>query len=135
VGGHKDAETVKLALPSKNVCALLIPQRTTKYVQPRGVVFFRQYKIYVQRIENHVRVRLHDSGITLHDRSFIMKMHSVVYDQLGARAYTSMLLYAWRKPAYAIHKTCDKFVNTIAVLSFTFRLETCLDGCTTFSFI
>jgi hypothetical protein len=32
-------------------------------------------------------------------------MHLVVYDQLGASAYTSMLLYAWKKPGYAIHRT------------------------------
>jgi hypothetical protein len=46
-----------------------------------------------------------------------------------------MLLYARKKPDYAIHRTCDAFVNTTAV-SFNFGLETCLsDGCTTFSSI
>jgi hypothetical protein len=31
--GHKDPETMKLALPSKSVDVLLIPERTAKYVQ------------------------------------------------------------------------------------------------------
>jgi hypothetical protein len=89
----------------------------------------------VYKTEDHVRVCLHDSVIKLHERSFIMKMHSVVYSQSGAPAYTSMLLYAWKKPGYAIHKTFDVFVNTTAV-SFNFGLETCLtEGCITFAFI
>jgi hypothetical protein len=62
-------------------------------------------------------------------------MHSVVCKQLGAPAYTKMLLYAGNKSGYAIRRTCDAFVNTIAV-SFNFGLETCLvDGRTTFAFI
>jgi hypothetical protein len=132
--GQKDSETMKLVLPSKHVDVLLIPDRTTK-CQPLDVFFFRQYNIYVRRIEDHLRACLHDSRIKLHDRSFTVKMHPVVCDQLGASAYTNMLLYAWKKPGYAIHRTCDDLVNTIA-LSFNFGLETCLiDGCVTFALI
>jgi hypothetical protein len=87
-------------------------QRTTKYVQPLDVFFFRQYKIYLGRTEDHVRVCLHDSGIKLHDRCFTIKMHSDFYDQLEASAYTNMLPYVWKKPGYAIHKTYDAFLNT-----------------------
>jgi hypothetical protein len=109
---------------------LLIPERTTCLV-----FFFRQYKIYVRLIEDHVRVCLHDAGIKLHERSFTMQMHSVVYYQLGASAYTNKFLYVWKKCGYTIHRTCDTFVNTIAV-SFNFGLETCLiDGCATFAFV
>jgi hypothetical protein len=126
---------MKCALPSKNVNVLFIPERVIKYVQPPNVFFFRQYQIYVRRTEDHVRVCLHDSGMKLHDHSFVMKMHSVVCYQLGAPAYTYMLLHAWKKPGYAIHKTCDVFVNTIAV-SFNFGLETCLiDGYVISAFI
>jgi hypothetical protein len=86
-------------------------------------------------IEEHIRVCLHDSGIKFHDRSFTVKMHLMIYDQLGASAYTNMLLYAWKKHCYTIQKTCDAFVNTTAV-SFNFGLETCLIvRCDTFAFI
>jgi hypothetical protein len=42
-----------------------------------------------------------------------MKMHTVVYDQLGASAYTKMLLCASKKPGFAIRKTFDAFVITL----------------------
>jgi hypothetical protein len=132
---HKDSETTKLALPSKYVNVLLISERTAKHFQPLDVFYFRHYKIYVRRTEDHARVCLHDSGIKLHDHSFTMKIHSVVYDQLGAPAYTNMLHYAWKKLGYAIHRSYDALINTIAV-SFNFGMETCLiHECTTFVFI
>jgi hypothetical protein len=103
-------------------------------VQPLDF-YFRQYKIYVRRTDDHTTVCLHDTGIKLQDHSFTLKMHLMVYDQLGASAYANIILYAWKKPHYVIRKTCDTSVNMTAVL-FTFGLETCFtDGCTTFSFI
>jgi hypothetical protein len=115
---------MKLALPSKNVDVLLIPERTTKYFQPLDILLFWLYKIYIRQIEGHVRMYVHDSGIKFHDHSFIMKSHSVVCGQLGTPAYTNMLLYAWKKPGYTIHKTFDALLNTITV-SFNVGLETC----------
>jgi hypothetical protein len=112
---------MKLALPSKDVDAVLIPKRTIEYVH---IIFFWKYKIHIRWIEGTVRVCLLDSGIKFHDCSFIMKMHSVVYNQLGAPAYTNLLLYAWKKPSFVTHKTFVAFVNTITVL-FNFRLKTC----------
>jgi hypothetical protein len=61
-----------------------------------------------------------------------MKMHAVVYDQLGASAYTIIILCAWKKSLSTEH---DAFLNTIAV-SFSFRLQTyIINGCTAFAFI
>jgi hypothetical protein len=44
--GYKDPDTMKLALPSKNVDVLLTPERTTKCIKPLDVFFFRQYKTF-----------------------------------------------------------------------------------------
>jgi hypothetical protein len=87
---YKDLETMKFSLPSKRVDVLLISERTTNCIQPLDLFFFRKYTIYVRRIEGHVRVCLHDSGIKLHNHSIIMKMHSVVHNQLGAPSYASL---------------------------------------------
>jgi hypothetical protein len=115
---------MKLALPSKYVDVLLIPERTIQYVRPLDIILFWNYKILIRWIEGNVRVSLLDSGIKFHDCSFIMKMHSVVYNQFGAPAYTNLLLYAWKKPSFVTHKTFVAFVITNTVL-FNFRLETC----------
>jgi hypothetical protein len=41
-----EAVTIKLALPSKNVDVLLIPEKTTKYIHHLHIFIFQQYKIY-----------------------------------------------------------------------------------------
>lgn len=51
-----------------------------------------------------------------HDRNFIVKMHSVVYYQLGESATTCFFLL-WKRPGYATHKIPD-------AVSFSFGFET-----------
>jgi N-acetylglucosamine-6-phosphate deacetylase len=43
-GCHKDPNTIDFALPNKYVDVLLITDRTTEYVQPSDVFFFREEK-------------------------------------------------------------------------------------------
>jgi hypothetical protein len=98
---------MKIALSSKYVDVLLIPERTRKYAQLLDVFSFRQCTMYARRIEHHVSVFLHDSGIKLHGRSLILKMHSVVCSRLGTPAYTRILLYAWKKPGSRNRHVCE----------------------------
>ena len=45
----------------------------------------------------------------LHGRFFIMKLHSVIYNQLSAKAYRTMLYYAWQNAGYYIGEPVDNF--------------------------
>ena len=51
----------------------------------------------------------------LHDRLFIMKLHSVIYNQLHAEAYRPMLRYARKNAGYDIGKPVDNFTGVIDV--------------------
>ena len=53
----------------------------------------------------------------LHDRFFIMKLHSVIYNQLSPEAYTTMLRYAWQNAGYDIGEPVDIFTCVIDVAS------------------
>ena len=57
------------------------------------VYLFRQY-LYAKRITDFIKLRSSNMQPKLHDRFFIMKMHSVTYNQLSAEAYRPMLHYA-----------------------------------------
>ena len=51
----------------------------------------------------------------LHDRFFIMKLHSVIYNQLSADAYRPMLRYTWQNAGYDIGEPVDNFTGVIGV--------------------
>ena len=94
--GHKDAQVLLEAFGGKDVDLKVIPPKTTKYAQPLDMYFFRQYKIYAKRITDFIKLRSSNMQPKLHDRFFIMKLHSVIYNQLSAEAYRPMLPYRWR---------------------------------------
>ena len=71
----------------------IIPPKTTKYAQPLDVFFFRLYKIYAKRITDFIKLRSSNMQPKLHDNFFIMKLHSVIQNQLSAEAYRPMLRY------------------------------------------
>ena len=51
----------------------------------------------------------------LHDRFFIMKLHSVIYIQLSAEAYRPILRYSWQNAGYDIGEPVDNFTGVIVV--------------------
>ena len=51
----------------------------------------------------------------LHDRFLIMKLLSVIYNQLSAEPYGPILRYAWQNAAYDIGEPVDNFTNVIGV--------------------
>jgi len=53
--------------------------------------------------------------MNLHDRYFIIKMRSVIYNQLSAPIYKPMLKYAWQKARYNIGSVILSFDNVISV--------------------
>ena len=94
--GHKDEHVLLEAFGGKYVDLKIIPpNKTTKYAQPLDMYFFRQYKTYAKIITDFIKLRSSNMQPKFHDRFFIMKLHSVIYNQLSAEAYRPMLRYAW----------------------------------------
>jgi hypothetical protein len=52
----------------------------------------------------------------LHDRVFIIKLHSVVYHQFCSPALQDMLVYAWRKSGYVTKELNSGFRNVLQTL-------------------
>ena len=100
--GHKDENVLLEAFGGKDVDLKIIPPKTTKYAQSLDVYFFRQYKIYAKRITDFIKLRTSNMKPKLHDRFFLMKLHSVIYNQLSAEAHRPMLRYAWQSADYGI---------------------------------
>ena len=82
--GQKDQELFNRKLTEPNNLEIkFIPPRTTKYAQPLDVYFFRQYKLAVRCMQDAIRsTGKAEAEEKLRSRIFIMKMHSVVYNQL-----------------------------------------------------
>ena len=71
----------------------------------------------------------------LHDRFFIMKLQSVIYNQLSAEVYRTMLRYAWQNAGYCIDEPVDNFKGVIDV-AFNIDIIKCtVMTCDHFAFI
>lgn len=92
-GGHS-SESLAEELYDRGIFVLRIPPRTTARLQPLDVQVFRQYKIFVKRVKEAASYEGMDRELS--DRYGIMRMHSVIWNQLQAPVYRDMLLYAWR---------------------------------------
>lgn len=92
-GGHSSDQHAEDLL-ARGIFELRIPKHTTARLQPLDVQVFRQYKIFVKRITEAAS----HLGIVQQviDRYGIIRMHSVIWDQLHAPVYRDMLLWAWR---------------------------------------
>ena len=111
--GHEDEQLLLEAFGGKDVDLKIIPPETTKYAQALDVYFFRQYKIYAKRITDFIKLRSSNMQPKLHDIFFIMKLHSVIYNQLSAEAYRPMLRYAWQNAGYDIAEPVDNFTGSL----------------------
>ena len=87
--GHKDKLVLLGAFRGKDVDVDLKinPPKTPKYAQPLNVYSFKQYKLYSKRITDFIKLRSSNMQPKFHDRFFVMKLHSVIYNQLSAEAY------------------------------------------------
>ena len=95
----------------------------------------RQYKIYDKRITDFIK--LHSSNIQpkLHDRFFIMKLHSVIYNQLCSEAYPSMLRCACQNADYDIGEPVDNFIRVFDVAFNIDIIECAFMTCDHFAFL
>jgi len=100
---------------------LQIPPKTTYKIQPLDVYFFRQYKIFTGLISG--RIVLDQINLDLKNRNNLLRMHSLVYNQLQSQDFTPMLKYAWYVSGYT-EVRAGKFLNLKEIL-FDFENEDC----------
>ncbi|CAF3032526.1 unnamed protein product [Rotaria sp. Silwood2] len=77
----------------KCVERIQIPQHTTADIQPLDKYYNRQMKNFIKRLYNHVS--LDEIPINLYERNNIIKLVSLVHNQLSAPVFNKMIRYAW----------------------------------------
>ncbi|CAF4634473.1 unnamed protein product [Rotaria sp. Silwood2] len=82
----------------KGLKHLEIPFKTTSKVQPLDVFFYRQWKVIPRRL--HDRILLDGMDIDATERNNILKLQSLVHNQISSSIFTSMIKYAWFKAGY-----------------------------------
>lgn len=133
--GQKDESIFTSVCPNSILDIKYIPPKTTKYIQPLDVYFFRQYKILIRRITDYVRTIADDPETKLRDRNVIIQINAQVHNQLSAPIYEPMLKYAWQKSGYSIAPPVEKFSNVLQV-SFSHENGPCqIENCQEISFI
>ena len=70
-----------------------------------------------------------------HDRFLIMKLHSVIYNQLSTEAYRPMLCYTWQNAGYDIGEPVDNFTDVIDAAFRIDIIECAVMTCDHFAFL
>ncbi len=131
-GGQKDLKLYeKKACHDKEVIRLEIPKRTTNELQPMDCFYNRQVKNFIKKIYN--RVALDKIQIHLYERNNIIKLVSLMHDQLSASVFEPMVKYSWFS-AGLLKQNPSPFstVNEICFPSMTSHeeceLQKCVEG-------
>lgn len=80
-------------IPSKSIRRIMIPKNKTCDIQPLDRYFNRQMKILIKRLYHHVAIEQID--INLWERNNIIKLISLVYNQLSSSKFNKMIQYSW----------------------------------------
>ncbi|CAF2112656.1 unnamed protein product [Rotaria magnacalcarata] len=111
---------------------LQIPPKTTGVIQPLDRYFFRQWKYFKQK--NCDRLAIADINIDIAARNNVLKMHSLIHNQLTARKFISMIKYSWYSSGYLLDDP-GPFQNAQDVC-FSFDNDLCsFSECDDFAFI
>ena len=111
---------------------LQIPLKTTADIQPLNRYFFRQWKYIKQKICDRLAIDEIDIDITA--RNNILKMHSLIHNQLTASIFSSMIKYSWYSSGYLLNDP-GSFQN-VQDVCFSFDDDLCsVASCDDFAFI
>ncbi|XKL59930.1 hypothetical protein PGB90_000946 [Kerria lacca] len=86
--------------PGKLFRREVLPEGSTAYTQPLDVGCFRYWKDLIRRITE--RIFLDKLDISLHERNFVIRMNSTVFDQFQAPAYTELWKAAWQNAGFDV---------------------------------
>ena len=127
--GQSDAKSIYKKM--KGLYWLEIPPKTPK-IQPLDVFLNRQYKVIAHRVYD--LVILDDINIHLAERNNVIRLHSLIHNQLSAPIFVPMIRYAWFKSGY-VDANPGQF-QTVVDVCFKFHQGHCdTEGCDSFSFI
>ncbi|KAL1487471.1 hypothetical protein ABEB36_008988 [Hypothenemus hampei] len=94
----------------KDITARTIPAGTTGMIQPLDVFGFRVWKNFVRKFSD--AVLLYNYDINLHERNNLIKLQSLVHNQLSSPRYTNLFKYSWFKSGY-IEERPPEFENPV----------------------
>ena len=108
--GHCPNAVKEATPPNKNVDVKIIPKGTTGMIQPLEVFGFRVWKNYVRHFSDSVTLMNED--IELHKIKNIIKLQSLVHNQLSFFRYINLFKYSRHKSCYVDVKP-DEFDNPV----------------------
>ena len=91
--GHCERRVHEQKLEGKDILLNSIPKGTTSQIQSLDVYGFRVWKNYVRRFSDDVL--LYEEDINLHLRNNIIKLQSLIHNQLSSPRYTNLFQYSW----------------------------------------
>lgn len=95
---------------NKILIVKVIPKSTTGKIQPLDVYGFRIWNNFVRHFSDSVI--LMDEDLNLHLRNYIIKLQSLVHNQLSPPRYKNLFKYSWYKSGY-IEEKPENFINPV----------------------
>ncbi len=81
-----------------------IPKETTSIAQPLDTYFNHELKFFVRKFND--RIRLDEIDINIKNRVTIIKLFSLIWDQISSIKFNNMIRYAWKSSEY-IHENFE----------------------------
>ena len=98
--GHCERSVHEQKPEGKDIVLKSITKGTTSKIQPLDVYGFRVWKNYVRRFSDDVL--LYEEDINLHLRNNIIKLQSLIHNQLSSSRYTNLFQYSWYKIGFVV---------------------------------
>lgn len=125
--GHCPSAVQEATPSNKEILTMLIPKGTTGKIQPLDVYGFRIWKNYVRHFSDSVVLLSYD--LNLHLRNNIIKLQSLVHNQLSSPRYQNLFRYAWYKSGYITERP-QEFENPVDFAFGQSSQPQCeIDGC------
>ncbi|CAF3324932.1 unnamed protein product [Rotaria socialis] len=113
---------------NKHITRIQTPQKTTSDLQPLDVYYNRQMKNFIKRIYN--RVALDEIPIHMYERNNIIKIVSLVHNQLSAPIFRQMIRYSWYASGLSKTDPTPFFnINEVCFPPITSHEECSVDNC------
>jgi len=118
--------------PVKGCKRLEIPWKTTSKIQPLDVFFNRQWKVIARKV--YERILLDEIDIHLAQRNNIIRLQSLIHNQVSAPIFIPMIRYAWFKGGYT--NIDPRPFQTVTEVCFKFKQDYCdIASCEQYAFI